>query len=145
RRRDEDPVALQGGRVLAARVGGADARRTRTGGVVGPRGDAAARGARDDAGASIRHQCGRDLSRHRVQGSDARASAATRLVAELWAQQRGRTVMRAIAILLAIAVSPASADPYRLRADALASTQSPAGLLVLDADAKASASTNAEA
>jgi hypothetical protein len=52
---------------------------------------------------------------------------------------------RAIAIMLAIAVSPASADPYRLRADALASTQSPAGLLVLEGDAKASATTNAEA
>jgi hypothetical protein len=50
-----------------------------------------------------------------------------------------------IAILVAIAVVPARADPYRLRADALASTQSPAGLLVLEADAKASATTNAEA
>jgi hypothetical protein len=54
-------------------------------------------------------------------------------------------VTRAIAILLAVAVSPASADPYRLRADALASTQSPAGLLVLEADANATARTNAEA
>lgn len=51
----------------------------------------------------------------------------------------------AIAIVFAIAVSPARADPYRLRADALASTQSPAGLLVLEADAKATATTNAEA
>jgi hypothetical protein len=50
-----------------------------------------------------------------------------------------------IAIMLAIAVSPAAADPYRLRADALASTQSPAGLLVLEADAKPTARTNAEA
>jgi hypothetical protein len=53
---------------------------------------------------------------------------------------------RAIAIiLLAIAVSTASADPYRLRADALAGTQSPAGLLVLEGEAKATATTNAEA
>ncbi len=48
-----------------------------------------------------------------------------------------------IAIMLAIAVSPAAADPYRLRADALASTQSPAGLLVLEADATPTARTNA--
>ncbi|HEY5952065.1 MAG TPA: hypothetical protein VIV40_41495 [Kofleriaceae bacterium] len=54
----------------------------------------------------------------------------------------------AIAITLAIANlpgGPASADPLRLRADALAGTQSPAGLLVLEADGKASATTNAEA
>jgi hypothetical protein len=51
----------------------------------------------------------------------------------------------AIALTLAIAVGPARADPYRLRADALATTQSPAGLLVLEADAKATATTNAEA
>jgi hypothetical protein len=55
---------------------------------------------------------------------------------------------RAFAIMLAIAnlpASPASADPYRLRADALASTQSPVGLLVLEGDAKPSATSNAEA
>lgn len=52
---------------------------------------------------------------------------------------------RAVALLVAITASPASADPYRLRADALASTQSPAGILVLEADAKATATTNAEA
>jgi hypothetical protein len=51
----------------------------------------------------------------------------------------------AIAATLAVALGPARADPYRLRADALATTQSPAGLLVLEADAKASATTNAEA
>jgi hypothetical protein len=51
----------------------------------------------------------------------------------------------AIAIMVAIAVTPASADPLRLRADALASTQSPAGLVVLEADGKASATVNAEA
>jgi len=54
-------------------------------------------------------------------------------------------MMRAIAILLAIAIVPAHADPLRLRADALGGTQSPAGLLVLEADGKASATTNAEA
>ena len=52
---------------------------------------------------------------------------------------------RAIAITLAIAAAEASADPLRLRAEALASLQSPAGLLVLEADGKASATTNAEA
>jgi len=52
---------------------------------------------------------------------------------------------RAAAIMIAIAVAPASADPLRLRADALASAQSPAGLLVLEADGKASATMNAEA
>jgi hypothetical protein len=51
----------------------------------------------------------------------------------------------AIAIVCAVAAAPAAADPLRLRADALATTQSPAGLLVLEADAKASATTNAEA
>src|SRR5689334_2550529 len=50
----------------------------------------------------------------------------------------------ALAIVCAIAAA-ASADPLRLRADALAGTQAPAGLLVLEADAKASATTNAEA
>lgn len=53
--------------------------------------------------------------------------------------------MRALALLVAIAAAPASADPLRLRAEALASVQSPAGLLVLEADGKASATTNAEA
>ncbi len=56
---------------------------------------------------------------------------------------------RALAAMLAIAASrgasPAGADPLRLRADALATTQSPAGLLVLEADGKASATANAEA
>jgi len=51
----------------------------------------------------------------------------------------------ALAVVLAAAISPAAADPLRLRADALASTQSPAGLLVLEADGKASATVNAEA
>ncbi|HEY5923826.1 MAG TPA: hypothetical protein VIV11_19225 [Kofleriaceae bacterium] len=50
-----------------------------------------------------------------------------------------------LAIVIAVASAPARADPYRLRADALATTHSPAGLLVLEADAKATATTNAEA
>lgn len=49
------------------------------------------------------------------------------------------------AALLALAAAPAGADPLRLRADALATTQSPAGLLVLDGDAKPSDLTSAEA
>jgi hypothetical protein len=56
-----------------------------------------------------------------------------------------RAIAISLAILESIIASSASADPLRLRADALASTQSPAGLLVLEADAKASATTNAEA
>lgn len=52
---------------------------------------------------------------------------------------------RVLAVMIAIAVSPSSADPLRLRADALATTQSPAGLLVLEGDGKASALVNAEA
>jgi hypothetical protein len=51
----------------------------------------------------------------------------------------------AVAIMFVIASARAYADPYRLRADALATTQSPAGLLVLEADAKATATTSAEA
>lgn len=49
------------------------------------------------------------------------------------------------AALLALAAAPAAADPLRLRADALATTQSPAGLLVLDGDAKPTDTTSAEA
>jgi hypothetical protein len=49
------------------------------------------------------------------------------------------------AALLALAVAPAAADPLRLRADALATTQSPAGLLVLDGDTKPTDTTSAEA
>jgi hypothetical protein len=52
---------------------------------------------------------------------------------------------RLAAALLALAASPAAADPLRLRADALATTQSPAGLLVLDGDAKPTDTTSAEA
>jgi hypothetical protein len=52
---------------------------------------------------------------------------------------------RLAAGLLAIAVAQAAADPLRLRADALATTQSPAGLLVLDGDAKATDTISAEA
>lgn len=48
--------------------------------------------------------------------------------------------------VLAICVAPrAAADPYVLRADAFATTASPAGLVVLQADAQASANVNAEA
>lgn len=56
-------------------------------------------------------------------------------------------MIRALAIMIAVAIAlpRASADPLRLRADALASTQSPAGLLVLEGDAKATATTTAEA
>jgi hypothetical protein len=54
-------------------------------------------------------------------------------------------VKHVTAIIVAIAVTPANADPLRLRADALASTQSPAGLVVIEADSKASATMNAEA
>ena len=49
------------------------------------------------------------------------------------------------AALVALAAAPAGAVPLRLRADALATTQSPAGLLVLDGDAKPSDLTSAEA
>ena len=54
-------------------------------------------------------------------------------------------IFRFAAVVLALAVSRAGADPLRLRADALATTQSPAGLVMLEADAKASATVNAEA
>lgn len=49
------------------------------------------------------------------------------------------------AALLALVAAPAAADPLRLRADALATTQSPAGLLVLDADATPASTMSAEA
>ncbi len=52
---------------------------------------------------------------------------------------------RPAAALLALVAAPAAADPLRLRADVLATTQSPAGLLVLDSDATMSATTSAEA
>jgi hypothetical protein len=51
-----------------------------------------------------------------------------------------------VAVFAVVALAAdASADPLRLRADALATTQSPAGLLVLEADGKATATVNAEA
>ncbi|NVB81162.1 MAG: hypothetical protein HOV81_22390 [Kofleriaceae bacterium] len=50
----------------------------------------------------------------------------------------------AFATVVALAAS-ASADPLRLRADALASTQSPAGLLVLEADGAERPELSAEA
>lgn len=54
--------------------------------------------------------------------------------------------MRAAALLaLAFAASPAAADPIRLRADALATTASPAGLLVLEAEATPRERITAEA
>lgn len=54
--------------------------------------------------------------------------------------------MNYVAVLAVVALAAdASADPLRLRADALATTQSPAGLLVLEADGKATATVNAEA
>ncbi|HEU0029191.1 MAG TPA: hypothetical protein VFQ53_01075 [Kofleriaceae bacterium] len=49
------------------------------------------------------------------------------------------------AALLALVAAPAAADPLRLRADALATTQSPVGLLVLDADATPAELLSAEA
>ncbi len=50
------------------------------------------------------------------------------------------------AALLVIGIAAqVSADPLRLRADALAATSSPAGLLVLEADGKPSAGLDAEA
>jgi hypothetical protein len=49
------------------------------------------------------------------------------------------------AALVVLAAAPAAGDPLRLRADALATSQSPAGLLVLDGDAKPTDLTSAEA
>ena len=49
------------------------------------------------------------------------------------------------AALVALAATRAHGEPLRLRADALATTQSPAGLLVLDGDTTPSATTSAEA
>lgn len=49
------------------------------------------------------------------------------------------------AALVALAAAPAGADPLRLRGEALATTQSPAGLLVLDGDTKPTDLTSAEA
>jgi len=54
--------------------------------------------------------------------------------------------MRALVVLaLVIAIRVATADPLRLRGDALASTASPAGLLVLETDAAVRADLSAEA
>ena len=50
-----------------------------------------------------------------------------------------------LALVLAGAVSTAAADPLRLRADALATTASPAGLLVLEADGTLRPGMSAEA
>ncbi|HSN24624.1 MAG TPA: hypothetical protein VLT45_00010 [Kofleriaceae bacterium] len=49
------------------------------------------------------------------------------------------------AALFALTATRAYGDPIRLRADALATTQAPAGLLVLDGDATPSSLTSAEA
>jgi hypothetical protein len=51
---------------------------------------------------------------------------------------------RAPLLVLAIATS-VRADPLRLRADALATTQSPAGLMILDASSSAASQVSAEA
>ncbi|HET7503488.1 MAG TPA: hypothetical protein VFK02_20845 [Kofleriaceae bacterium] len=57
-----------------------------------------------------------------------------------------RALARVSAIALALAAGPAaSADPLRLRADALATTTAPAGLLVLDASGAADPRLSAEA
>lgn len=53
--------------------------------------------------------------------------------------------MRRVACLAALLASSAEAGPLRLRADALATTASPAGLLVLEADHAPCAHLNAEA
>lgn len=53
--------------------------------------------------------------------------------------------LRAAAAGVLVLASSAGAEPLRLRADALASTQSPAGLLVLDADGALRAGMSAEA
>jgi hypothetical protein len=52
---------------------------------------------------------------------------------------------RMAALALVLAASAARAEPLRLRADALATTQSPAGLVVLDASSSAAALVSAEA
>lgn len=49
------------------------------------------------------------------------------------------------AVLLVLVAAPAAADPVRLRADALATSASPAGLLVLDADNQLREGLSAEA
>ena len=49
------------------------------------------------------------------------------------------------ALALALAAATAQADPIRLRADALATTQSPAGLLILDGSSSAAEQYSAEA
>ena len=51
----------------------------------------------------------------------------------------------AVVIAIAVVATAASADPLRLRADALASTASPAGLLVLEADGALRSGMSAEA
>jgi hypothetical protein len=53
--------------------------------------------------------------------------------------------VKATALVMLALVSPVAADPVRLRADALASTRSPAGLLVLEADGAMEPGLSAEA
>jgi len=53
-------------------------------------------------------------------------------------------VKLAIAVLVVVA-APAAADPYRLRADALASTPTPSGLVALQADGEVAERVRAEA
>lgn len=52
---------------------------------------------------------------------------------------------RAVVVACVLVAAPAGADPLRLRADALASSASPAGLLVLEADGTPRAGLSAEA
>jgi hypothetical protein len=54
-------------------------------------------------------------------------------------------VKLAIAALGLLVASPAAADPYRLRADALATVQSPSGLVALQADGDVEGGMRAEA
>ena len=53
--------------------------------------------------------------------------------------------MKLAAVFVALSATAANADPVRLRADALATTASPAGLLVLEADGNESQTLSAEA
>jgi len=53
--------------------------------------------------------------------------------------------MKLAIAVLALAAAPASADPYRVRADALASAASPSGLVALEADGEVAERVHAEA
>src|SRR5690606_1094916 len=111
--------------------------------------DAPAHAAAGDAG-DVRGPGARDARVRAVRLRRARRPAADPARPARARRAGGRAMRAALALALALAggaapAPSAAADPLRLRADALASTASPAGLLVLDAGATLRPGLSAEA